>query len=216
MGKFLTGFVENFSRGERIYAVVSLLAAIASCVLLFFVPTITVLQVFMVVLTSVPLLLIFGFMFFTSDDYLFEAFTQVSIFVWAMFVSAIMWLFPISLYWSVLPILIATFITICYDEGEIRFVHIFSLALFFTIIYGMAQDNIDKKNILKSDVQPNVVVISKIDLGRNVFFIEHFDEAFSFDFKSLKKAYDMNIESGDTVKIVRHPNSPTKVIRVTK
>ena len=103
------------------------------------------------------------------------------------------------------------------DEERTSLIGTILIAVFFSISLGAAQDNIDAKSLLKSDPTPNVVVVSEIDLGSNVFFIKHFDEAFSFKSKdALKEAYELDIQKGDTIKILRHPTYPTKVIKVTK
>lgn len=217
MRRFIESFVDNFEIGERIYSAVVLFATIASVVGLFFVPTITIFQIVIVAIVALPILITFGVIFFSEEDYLFELFSLLSILVWGVFIAVILWLCQVSLVWSALPLTLATALMSYIDEEKTSLIGTILIATFFSFTLGAAQDNIDAKNLLKSDPTPNVVVVSEIDLGSNVFFIKHFDEAFSFESKdALKEAYELDIQKGDTIKILRHPNYPTKVIKVTK
>ena len=217
MKRFIESFVDNFEIGERIYSAVVLFATIASVVGLFFVPTITIFQICIVALVALAILITFGVIFFSEEDYLFELFSLLSILVWGVFIAVILWLCQVSLVWSALPLTLATALMSYIDEEKTSLIGTILIATFFSFTLGAAQDNIDAKNLLKSDPTPNVVVVSEIDLGSNVFFIKHFDEAFSFESKdALKEAYELDIQKGDTIKILRHPNYPTKVIKVTK
>lgn len=217
MKRFIESFVNNFRSGERIYSAVVLFATIASVVGLFFVPTTTIFQICMVAIVALATLITFGVIFFSEDNNLFDLFSRLSILVWGMFIAVILWLCQVSLLWSVFPLTIAIVLIAFVDEEDMLLIKTLLIALFFSFTLGAAQDNIDAKNLLKSNPKPNVVVVSEIDLGSNVFFIKRFDKAFSFESKdALKEAYELDIKKGDTIKILRHPNYPTEVIKVTK
>ena len=81
----------------------------------------------------------------------------------------------------------------------------------------MAQSNIDAKNYLAENPKAEVVVVDNVDLPNNVIFVDQCEESARFYNLSTKtQAYDLDIKKGDTLKIVRHPNSPSRIIKVSK
>lgn len=210
--------LSSIDKNDFGYASIVIAIAIINLVLLVFVPITTIIQDLFILCTSgVVLFLTFDAFWGSSPDDTAYTICRCDCWVFAAFVSVILWLFPISLLWSLIPLTFA-FSFSGYCNGKSRhFGETFFFAFVLFFLLSMAQSNLDAKNYLKEDPKPEIVVVDNIDLGKNVMFLNKCEESVRFyNLKTHCQAYDLDIRRGDTIQIVRHPNSPTRVIKVLK
>ena len=206
------------TKGEAIWLVSSFVAAILAIVLMFFAPTITIGQCIVVSIFSILTIAVFCIHFF-NEDWLLYSYVPDDIISsgWCIFATMLLWMFPISVYWALIPLGIMFYLLANTGETKIDWITpIFWVGIFaFWFIY--IQNNIDAKNYLKSDPKPEVVVLSNFDENQEVFFIEGQEEYLKFKgFGTWADAVELELKKGDTVKIVRHPNNSHLVIKISK
>ena len=206
------------TKGEAIWLISSFIAAILALVMLFFAPTVTVGQCIIVAIFSLLTIVVFCIHFFNeywiAYDYVPDDIISSG---WCIFATMLIWMFPISVHWALIPLGIMFFL-LC-NTGEMRKTWvspIFWVGI-FSFWFIQMQNNIDAKNYLKSDPKSEVVVLSNFDDRQHVFFIEGQEEYLRFEgFGSWDDARELDLKKGDTVKIVRHPNRSNWVIKISK
>ncbi|MBQ8871103.1 MAG: hypothetical protein IJ019_07005 [Alphaproteobacteria bacterium] len=193
-------------------------AAVAAVVLMFFLPASTFFQWFLVGLfAGVNVIIIFLIMFFYPDTSAEDTYLARKVWGWCMLASVIIWMFPIPVNWALIPLTVGILIETSVEEGELKIGQTCLVFMFFAICFIYTQYNIDKKLHLQSNPVPEVVVLSNYDRGQSVFFIKGQDNCLKLDgYKALKQAGELDLEKGDTVKIVRHPNVHKHVIKITR
>lgn len=209
-------FVYDRTKGKRIWILLSVIAAVLSFVLLFFVPTLTLGQCIIVAIFSTLVVATFWYHFTQRywNSYSPDAIISCG---WCVLIAVILWMITTSVFWSLLPLGIMFFILANVNETKIDLISpIFWVGIFaFWFIY--IQNNIDAKNLLKSNPKPEVVVLSNFDKYQEVFFIEGQEEYLKFKgFGTWSDAVELELKKGDTVKIVRHPNNSHWVIKISK
>lgn len=209
-------------KAQRIWLLSSVLAAIAAVILLFFAPTITIAQCIITAIFTTMVVYTFYY-HFTEEDWLSYsnnyAYTPDIIISigWYILATNILWMFPISIYWSLIPLGIIIFALTSATDGKIDW---FSSLLWIVILafwFIAIQNKLDAKNYLKTDPEPEVVVLSNFDKNQQVFFIDGQEEYLKFKgFGAWGDAEELGLKKGDTAKIVRHPNNNHHVIKISK
>ena len=213
----------NLSKIDRsgfAYATTVVAVAIINIVLWVFVPTTTIIQDFLVLLTSgVVLFNVFDVFFGSNSDDSVQTIYECDCWVFGTFVSVILWMFPISFLWSVIPLTLAFLLARYFDiiPGYQLFCETFFVALVLLVVSCKVQSNLNVKQCLQKNPEPELVVVDNISLSENVLFVDHCKQEVKFhDLKTHNQAYDLDIKQGDTIKIVRHPNYPSRIIKVSK
>ena len=211
-------FMYDRTKLDAAWDISCFVAAVAAFVLIFFAPVTTFLQWFMVVwFAGVNVIIIFLMMFFYTDTTADEIYSARKIWGWFMLVSVILWMFPISVNWSLIPIGLGILAEFSIEEGSLQVGKAFICVFVLIFVFKYTQYNIDKKLHLQSNPVPEVVVLSNYDSAQSVFFIEGQDSYLKLNsYKALKQAYELDLKKGDTVKIVRHPDLHKHVIKITK
>ncbi len=207
---------------QRIWLLSSVLAAFSALVLLFFAPTITIGQCIIAAIFSTIVIFTFYYTFTDADwksgsyEYAYTPDIVISI-GWYILATVILWMFPISIYWSLIPLGIIVFsLTNAIGEKTDWYSTLLWIAIFAYCFIGM-QYRINAKNYLKTNPEPEEVVISNFDKNQRVFYIEGQEEYLKFKgFGAWGDAEELGLKKGDTAKIVRHPNNNHHVIKISK
>ncbi len=215
-------FAYERTKVQRIWLLSSVLAAIAAVILLFFAPTITIAQCIITAIFSTMVIFTFYYHFTTEDwlsysnNYAYTPDIIISI-GWYILATNILWMFPISIYWSLIPLGVIMLALTSADDGIIDWLSsLLWLAIFAFWFIGI-QHKLDAKNYLKTNPEPEVVVLSNFDKNQQVFFIEGQDDYLKFKgFGAWGDAKELDLKKGDTAKIVRHPNNNHYVIKISK
>ena len=213
----------NLSKIDRTcsgYAAIVVAVAIINIVLWVFVPVTTIIQDILVLLTSgVVLFHAFDVFFGSNSDDSVQTIYECDCWVFGTFVSVILWMFPISLLWSIIPLSLAFLLARYFDiiPGYQLFSETFFVVLILLVVSCKAQSNLDVIQCLQKNPEPEIVVVDNISLSENVLFVNHCNQEIKFhNLKTHNQAYDLDIKQGDTIKIVRHPNYPDRIIKVSK
>lgn len=200
------------------YASIVVAFAIINLALLAFVPVTTIIQDLFVLLTSgAVLFMTFDAFWGSSPDDSADLISSCDYLIFSTFVALILWMFPISLLWSIIPFTLALALSKYCNGKDWGIVENFFVAFLLLIVLSMAQSNIDAKNYLAENPKAEVVVVDNVDLPNNVIFVDQCEESARFyNLRTKTQAYDLDIKKGDTLKIVRHPDSPSRIIKVSK
>ncbi len=197
-GSWVLFFIELFTA----------LIGIASCVMLFWVPTITIAQIVWVVLVLVMTIYVFLGDIFSHEDFCRPMLVQM-VFTYATFASVIIWM-TTSFGWCLIPMCIGSIIafSIAFPHDIIATWLLSSTVGIFMIFCGM---RIDVKNYEKSHEAQEQVTISNI--GSNVMFVEEQDEPLYFS--RSEQVSKLELKKGDVVKILRHPRNEDKILSMS-
>ena len=77
-------------------------------------------------------------------------------------------------------------------------------------------DKIVLTNYMATNPKPKEVVISNVDISREIMFIENSDTAYKLSYCNYKTLKALNLQKGDTVKIILHPVLTESVIEISK
>ena len=197
-GSWVLFFIELFTA----------LIGIASCVMLFWVPTITIAQIVWVV--GVLMVTIYTFIgdIFSCEDFCRPMLVQM-VFTYATFASVIIWL-TTSFWWCLIPMAIGSMIafSIAFPHDIVAIWLLSSAVCIFMNFCGM---QIDVKNYEKSHEAQEVVTISNI--GSDVIFVEGQDEPLYFS--RSRQVSELELKKGDVVKILRHPRNEDKILSMS-
>ncbi|MBP3546897.1 MAG: hypothetical protein J6K16_07215 [Alphaproteobacteria bacterium] len=184
----------------------TVLINVASCIMLFWVPTITIAQIVWVVL--VTLITIYAFIKKERS----ELMLMQMMFTYATFAAVIIWL-TTSFWWCLIPIGLGSFIafSIAFEddfEGGVAICVLCTMVVMFMFACGM---RIDVKNYDKAHEAQELVTINNI--GSNVMFVEGQDEPLRFSHS--RQVSELELKKGDVVRILRHPRNENKVLSMS-
>ena len=213
-------FMFSRTKLEASWDISCFVAAVAAFVLMFFAPVTTILQWVLVVflaIINVSFLSLVNFFYPTASV---DAYDERKHWGWCILVAVILWMLPISIFWSLIPFGIGVMVETSLEEYELKVGQAVMSVIALAVMFTYAQLNIDAKTYLMSEPKPEVVVLSNYDHSSSTFFVEGLDRAFKFDngmnAKVSKDARALDLKKGDTIKIVRHPDTPWRVIKVTR
>ncbi len=214
--KLWRAFAYDRSRNERLEILLSVLSAILAFVLMFFVPTTTIGQWIIVSIFATVVVSTFYY-HFTSEEWDTYIPDTIIISGYCILVTVILWIFNISVFWSLIPLGIIFFILTNANSEKLDILSTVAWLIIFAFWFISIQSNLNAKKYLKEDPVPEVVVLSNYDDRSKVFFIEEQDKHLKLSgIKVQNRAFELNLKKGDTVQIVRHPNDSTLVIKISK
>ncbi len=212
--KNLKIFFSIFSKFDLWCCFASIIVAIASCWLLFYVPTITICQIVIIVLGAL-LVLLFNIIFFNNLGIGLDPVSVLALSV-SLLISVIFWLLPISLFWSLIPTAMGIFSFLLIIDDDTKWMSTAMLLFVFAVMYIFVNDKIVLTNYMATNPKPKEVVISNVDITREIMFIEDRDNAYKLSYCDYKTLKALNLKKGDTVKIITHPNLTESVIEISK
>lgn len=131
-------------------------------------------------------------------------------------VSVILWILPISLFWSLIPTAIGIFSFSLIVDVDTKWMSTAAILFLFGVMYIFINDKIVLTNYMATNPKPKEVVISNVDITREIMFIENRDNAYKLSYCDYKTLKALNLKKGDTVKIITHPNLTESVIEISK
>lgn len=211
-------FMFDRTKFDVVWDISCFIAVIAAFVLMFFAPATVFVQWLFMVYALFVVFVPFIFIFSDADIYMAREYDIHKFWGWCALASAILWMFPISIFWSLIPIGLGILVqTLIDDDEELLFGNIILSTLFIAMLFGVSAPNLNSKWYLLSNLKSEEVVLSNYDKSSSVFFIESEDSYLMFDnYKVRKTARELDFKKADTVKIVRHPNSSHLVIKVSR
>ena len=210
-------FMFNRTKLEAVWDISCFLAAVAAFTLMFFAPVTSFLQWLLVVFLAIINVSFLSMVEFFLPDISVDAYDERKHWGWCILVAVILWMFPVSVFWSLIPIGVGVLIETSLESYKLKIGPAVLSVLALSILFGYMQLNIDAKRYVMSDPKPEVVVVSNYDPYSSTFYVRGVDFAFEFDnLRVLEASRDLDIKKGDTIKIVRHPDLPKRVIKVTR
>ena len=205
-------FISFNSVARVIWHFVSLLTIPVSWFLLFWVQEISLFQILLIVTPGV-LVLLYNLIMVYNDTIEFFDFM-----CWLSIICVVMWMLPISIFWSLIPLAILTILTgltMTDDDPNCMIIVVFILIMSIAALHSVNDARIIN-SYLASNPVVDTVVINNIDIDKKIMFINENEYSLSLGRFKISELTDSNYKQGDTVKIIRHPKFNDTVIRISK